>query len=157
MQEPFILFQVAGTTYALPSAQVLQVEMLSEVTRVPNAPPFVDGVVYVRGRVVPVVDLRTRFGFERRPYDIKTRLLVVELGTRWVGLVTDSARDFILLDSDDIQPPPTDALSLQAAYVVGVFVRQENLLLVLDIRRLLDADEQQSLAEVPQAANEAPA
>ncbi len=148
MLEPFILFEVAGTTYAVPSEQVVQIAMLEGVTRVPNAPLFVDGVAYVRGRVVPVVNLRERFGFERRPYDLKSRLLVVELEGRWIGLAADSAHEFIRLESDDIQPPPEGSLSEQARYVTGVFARRENLILVLDIRRLLDEDESQSLAEM---------
>ena len=77
----FILFIVAGTTYALPSHEVAHVEMVEQITRVPNAPAFVDGVVFSRGQVVPAVNLRARFGFERVPADIKTRLLVVQSGS----------------------------------------------------------------------------
>ena len=64
----YILFIVAGTTYALPSHEVAHVEMVEQITRVPNAPAFVDGVVFSRGQVVPAVNLRARFGFERAPY-----------------------------------------------------------------------------------------
>ena len=91
----YILFTVAATTYALPSAEVRHIEMLEEITRVPNAPSFVDGVVFSRGQVVPVVNLRARFGFERVPFDLKTRLVVVQAGTRLIGLVADSARELL--------------------------------------------------------------
>ena len=69
--------------------------MVEHVTPVPNAPPFVDGVVFSRGQVVPAVNLRARFGFERAEYDLRTRLLVVQHGGRSVGLVVDAAREFV--------------------------------------------------------------
>src|SRR6186997_3083577 len=93
----YILFTVAGTAYALPSQQVAHMEMVENVTRVPNAAPFVDGVVFSRGQVVPAVNLRARFGFERVPYDVRTRLVVVSSGGRSVGLVVDEGREFLRL------------------------------------------------------------
>src|SRR4051794_33877187 len=103
--ETFIVFSVAGTTYGLRSHEVQHVEMLEKVTRVPNAASFVDGVVFSRGQVVPAVNLRARFGFERVPYDLHTRLIVVHSGGRSVGLVVDAGREFLRLSSTAIQPP----------------------------------------------------
>src|SRR6186713_3298183 len=95
--DTFILLSVMGTTYALRSREVQHMEMLEQVTRVPNAAPFVDGVVFSRGQVVPAVNLRARFGFERTPYDLRTRLIVVRDDDRSVGLVADEGREFIKL------------------------------------------------------------
>ena len=78
--QTYILFSVAGTTYAVQSYQVRHMEMVEHVTPVPNAPPSVEGVVFSRGQVVPVINLRVRFGFERAQRDLRTRLLVVESG-----------------------------------------------------------------------------
>ena len=93
--DSFILFTVAGTTYALRSAEVQHMEMVEQVTRVPNAAPFVDGVVFSRGQVVPAVNLRARFGFDRVPYDLRTRLIVVQSAGRQVGLIADDGREFL--------------------------------------------------------------
>ena len=71
--------------------------MVEQVTPVPNAPPFVEGVVFSRGQVVPVINLRVRFGFERNGRDLRTRLLVVEAGGRDVGLLADEAREFVTI------------------------------------------------------------
>src|SRR5689334_12080832 len=87
--DTFILFTVAGTTYALRSGEVQHMEMVEQVTRVPNAAPFVDGVVFSRGQVVPAVNLRARFGFDRVPYDLRSRLIVVQSEDRSVGLLAD--------------------------------------------------------------------
>ena len=105
--ETYILFVVAGTTYALRSRDVAHVEMLDQVTAVPNAAAFVDGVVFSRGVVVPALNLRARFGFERAAYDLATRLLVVHHGGRTIGLIVDGAREFMPIDPAAIQPPAT--------------------------------------------------
>ena len=76
--QSYILFGVAGTTYAIRSHQVLHIEMIDHVTPVPNAPVFVEGVVFSRGQVVPVINLRARFGFERAAITLRSRLLVVQ-------------------------------------------------------------------------------
>src|SRR5688500_20329829 len=92
--ESYILFELSGTNYGVKSRDVLHMEMLDQVTPVPNAPPFVDGVVFSRGKVIPAVNLRVRFGFPRQPHTLRTRLLVVQSGDRAVGLIVDSAREF---------------------------------------------------------------
>ena len=92
-KKTYILFGVAGTTYAMRSDQVLHMEMVEHVTPVPNAPAFVEGVVFSRGQVVPVINLRARFGFDRAAIDLRTRLLVVQMQGRRVGLMADEPRD----------------------------------------------------------------
>ena len=134
----YILFSVAGTTYALPSGEVRHMEMVDGgVTRVPNAPAFVDGVVFSRGQVVPVVNLRARFGFERAPYDVKTRLVVVQSASRVIGLVVDSAREFVNIPPDAIQPPHEALTGMSGRYVEGVASIGDRLILVLDLARIL--------------------
>src|SRR6185436_18316295 len=103
--EPFILFEVAGTTYAVRSRHVQKLEMVEHITPVPNAAPFVEGVVFSRGQVVPVVNLRVRFGFERAPRDLRSRLIVVDIAGRTLGLLADDAREFVTIPDDSIRPP----------------------------------------------------
>jgi purine-binding chemotaxis protein CheW len=135
--ETFILFGVAGTTYAVRSRDVAHVEMVEQVTAVPNAMPFVDGVVFSRGAVVPALNLRARFGFEKAPYDLSTRLLVVRAGDRTVGLVVDEAREFVALDPAAIQPPATALTGLSGRYLEGVANVGDRLILVLDLSEVL--------------------
>src|SRR5262245_38220364 len=104
--EAYVLFELAGTAYALPSRDVERMEMVEQITPVPNALPFVEGVVFSRGRVVPALSLRRRFGFERLAFDLRTRLIVVGHGERTVGLIVDSAREFVQIAVEAIQPPP---------------------------------------------------
>ena len=137
MTEPFILFTVAGTTYALRSKDVAHIEMVEQVTAVPNAAHFVDGVVFSRGQVVPALNLRARFGFEKAPYDLSSRLLVVHAAGRSVGLVVDSAREFVSLDPSTIQPPNAALTGLSGRYLEGVANLGDRLILVLDLAEAL--------------------
>ena len=137
MTEPFILFTVAGTTYALRSRDVAHVEMVDQVTAVPNAVHFVDGVVFSRGQVVPALNLRARFGFEKAPVDLSTRLLVVRDGARTVGLVVDSAREFVPIDPAAIQPPSAALTGLSGRYLEGVANLGDRLILVLNLAATL--------------------
>jgi purine-binding chemotaxis protein CheW len=135
--ETFILFAVAGTTYALRSRDVAHVEMVEHVTTVPNAASFVDGVVFSRGEVVPALNLRARFGFERAPYGVVTRLLVVRSGGRTVGLVVDAAREFASIDASAIHPPATALSGLSGRYLEGVANIGDRLILVLNLDAVL--------------------
>ena len=141
MKDNYIIFQVARTSYALPSHQVGHVEMVEDVTRVPNAPPFVDGVVFSRGAVVPAINMRARFGFERTHYDTRTRLLVVRAGDRVVGLVVDAAREFLTIPDAAIKPP-NDALSgLSGRYLRGIAAIGDRMIIVLDLEAVLAASD----------------
>jgi purine-binding chemotaxis protein CheW len=141
MSETFILFTVAGTTYALRSRDVAHIEMVEQVTAVPNAASFVDGVVFSRGQVVPALNLRARFGFARTPVDLSTRLLVVRAGERSVGLVADAAREFVSIDPASIQPPNAALTGLSGRYLEGVANIGDRLILVLNLAEVLTFDD----------------
>lgn len=135
----YVLFNVAGTTYGLPSGQVRHMEMVEQVTPVPNAPPFVEGVVFSRGQVVPVVNLRVRFGFERAARDLRSRLLVVESSGRTIGLLADDAREFVAIPDGSIQPPSDAIGGLSGNYVEGIATLGDRIVLMLKLTHVIDA------------------
>ena len=137
-RQTYILFTVAGTSYAVPSRHVLHIEMVEHVTPVPNAPRFVEGVVFSRGQVVPVVNLRTRFGFDRAELDLRTRLLIVDNGGRRVGLMADNAREFITLSDASIHPPNEAIGGLSGNYLEGIATINERIVLILDINEVVE-------------------
>jgi purine-binding chemotaxis protein CheW len=136
--EPYILFELAGTPYAVLSSVVQRMEMIEQVTPVPNAPAFVDGVVFSRGRVVPAVNLRRRFGFDRVPYDLKTRLIVVTHADRAVGLIVDSAREFVTIPAEAIQPPPDGLAGTSGNYLSGIATVADRVILILNVSEVLN-------------------
>ena len=138
--EPFILFELAGTTYGVRSQYVQQIEMIDDVAPVPNAHPAVEGVVLVRGQVIPALNLRTRFGFERIERELRSRLVVINTGTRVVGLVVDTAREFLKIPTESIEPPPEALTGLRGHYLEGVATIGERMILILDLDAVLDLD-----------------
>ncbi|MBY0521938.1 MAG: chemotaxis protein CheW [Gemmataceae bacterium] len=136
--ETFILFELAGTSYGLRSAVVRQMEMVEQITPVPNAPPAVEGVVFSRGEVVPAVNLRRRFGFPVVPHDLRTRLVVVGHAGRTVGLLVDAAREFVSIPADAIQPPPEGMAGMNGKYLHSIAKIGERLVLILDVDELLN-------------------
>jgi purine-binding chemotaxis protein CheW len=136
--ESYILFELGGTTYGVRTRDVLHVEMLEQITPVPNAPPFVEGLVFSRGRVIPAVNLRVRFGFPREHSTLRTRLLVVQAGERAVGLIVDSAREFRTIASQVIQPPDSAISGLSGKFLSGIATLDERLVLLLDLAAIVD-------------------
>jgi purine-binding chemotaxis protein CheW len=134
----YILFSVANTTYALRSEDVRHMEMIEQITPVPNASDYLEGVVFSRGQIVPVLNLRARFGFEKAPHDRRTRLVIVQSTDRLVGLVVDSAREFVRIPETAIQPPSRAMTSLSTNYVEGVASLGERLVLVLNVANVID-------------------
>lgn len=137
----YILFTVAGTTYALHSHVVAHVEMVEHVTRVPNAAAFVDGVVFSRGQVVPAINVRARFGFDRVDRDLRSRLLVVQNGARAVGLLVDGCREFLTIPADAIKPVGDAVAGVGARFIAGIATLNDRLVVVLDLETLLDSAE----------------
>jgi purine-binding chemotaxis protein CheW len=138
MSDHYILFSLAGTTYALRTRDVTHVEMIDQITSVPNAAHFVDGVVFSRGQVVPALNLRARFGFDRAPCDVRTRLLVVQNDGRSVGLVVDSAREFLSIPSSAVQPPNQALAGITGQYIEGIANLNDRLVLILDLAEVLN-------------------
>lgn len=139
--DTFILFTLVGTTYAVRTRDVLHMEMIEEITPVPNATASVEGVVFSRGQVVPVVNLRARFGFERIPPDLRSRLLVVQSNGRTVGLMVDSAREFARIAPETIRPPQDALTRLSGRYLEGIAIAQDRIILILDLSAVIEIAE----------------
>lgn len=138
--EPFILFELAGTMYGVRSNSVQQIEMIQDIASVPNAHPAVDGVVLIRGQVLPALNLRKRFGFEGVERDLRSRLVVINTGTRVVGLIVDTAREFIKIPADSIGPPPAALTGLSGHYLEGIATIGDRMILILNLDAVLDLE-----------------
>ena len=136
--EAYILFELAGTTYGIRAQLVQQMEMIDRITSVPNTPSFVEGIVYSRGQVIPAINLRVRFGYEKIGYDLRTRLIVVNIANRIIGLIADSAREFVSIPNDVIQPPPEAISGLSGKYLSGIAMLEKRVILILNPEEVLN-------------------
>ena len=139
--ETYILFEIAGTTFGVSSRSVQQMEMIEHITPLPNAPPFVEGVVFTRGQVIPALNLRLRFGFDKIPHTTRTRLIVTNNNGRTIGLLVDSAREFMSLSNDAVQPPPDSMAGLSGKYLKGIVTIGDRVILIIDLDELVKVDQ----------------
>ena len=136
--DSYILFELAGTTYGVPSRDVQHMEMIEHITPVPNASPHVDGVVFSRGEVVPAVNLRLRFGFPKAESTLSSRLIIVKIGPRKVGLIVDAAREFRRIAADTIQPPHESITGLSGSYLAGIAKLGDRVVLLLNMSEVIN-------------------
>ena len=138
MAETYVLFELAGTTYGLPTGDVQHMEMLDRITPVPNTSPAVEGVVFSRGQVIPALNLRTRFGLPREPHTMRSRLIVIQLQQRLVGLIVDAAREFIAIPDEAIRPIQEAITGMEGNYLKGIATLGDRLVLLLDLEAVLN-------------------
>lgn len=132
-----VLFKVADGAYVLPARDVLYMESFTGATKVPGTLPFVAGVVQIRSRVVPVVDLRARFCLPEAAATLDSRVLVVQHGDRAVGLLVDSAREVVRIESDLFAPPPEIVSEQAAGFVSAVAQAGARLVMLLDFGKVI--------------------
>jgi purine-binding chemotaxis protein CheW len=133
----YLTFALCGEDYGIEILQVQEIKCLSRITPIPNTPPHVRGVLNLRGTVVPVVDLRAKFGLGEIEYNRFTVIIVVNVGRRVMGLVVDAVSDVLNLGKDDVQPPPELGGVLDFSFVTGMARAGDRLITLLDIERLL--------------------
>jgi len=132
-----VTFRVGKADYVLPAAQVLHLESYESATHVPGAPSYVAGIVQIRGRIVPVVDMRSRFGLGPIEHSIDRRVIVVQTHTRVAGLLVDSARDVLQIDAAVFEKPPEMIEQQSAGFVKAVATIAKRLFLLVDVSRVI--------------------
>jgi purine-binding chemotaxis protein CheW len=132
-----VLFKVAGSEYALPYSDVLHMESFASATKVPGAPPYVAGLMQVRGRVLPVIDLRVRFGLEPQAATLDSRVVVVSSGKRALALLADSAREVVKIDPDQYRAAPEMVADTGQGFVKSVAHAGNRLVMLIDLQKVI--------------------
>jgi len=130
-------FRIGNETYGVRIGSVREIVRVPEITSVPNAPDAIEGVINLRGKIIPVMDLRKRFGIEAVQPDKKNRILVVELENKLLGLIVSSASEVLKIPPSEIAAPGTVFAEGESSYVTGVGKLKGRLIILLDIARLL--------------------
>ncbi|MGI9104196.1 MAG: chemotaxis protein CheW [Terriglobales bacterium] len=134
-------FRIGRETFGLPIAAVQEIVRPPEITAVPHAAECVEGVINLRGRIVPVIDLRRRFGETRIANSKKNRILLVQVESRAVGLMVDSASEVLKLNEAQIEPPPQVFDDAGGNYVTGVAKHKDRLIILVDLAKILQPGE----------------
>ena len=137
MGEKYVVFQVGEGNYSIPLEEVSQIIRYENVTDVPTAPTFVDGVINVGGDVIPVVNLRTRFALERGEISRRNRVIIVQKQDVRYGVLVDSVREILDLDQDSVASEAASVFGMKSEFVRGIVKIRDYLLVLLDIFKVL--------------------
>ncbi len=147
-----VSFLIEKEEFGVDILRVQEIIRPMDITRVPNTPSFIEGVINLRGRIVPVVDLRSRFGMAKRERSGTTRIIVVELAEKVVGFMVDAVKEVIRVDGNTIEPPPELAVGIDTPYIKGVVKLDDRLLILLDLEEVLSEKERGELVPAALAA-----
>lgn len=147
-ERQLVVFNLGQEEYGVDILQVQEIKLLSEITRVPNAPDFVEGVVNLRGDVVPVIDLYKRFNLETAETTDESRIVIVNVKDITVGITVDAVSEVITLDESAFAPPPALVSGIEASFVEAIGRLGERLLILLNMDRILGLDEIAATKEV---------
>jgi len=145
-----VSFELGGEEYGVDVLAVREIIRMPAITKMPNIPDYVDGIINLRGTVVPIISLRKRFGLCKSELDHNSRILVMEVGEGMTGFVVDSVSEVIRIQSSEIQPPPSLVLSggISQEFITGVFNHADRLLIIMDVDRMFSENEQDFLGGV---------
>jgi len=146
-EEQLVVFELAGETYGVEIATVHEIIRMQDITDIPRTPEFVEGVINLRGRIIPVIDLRKRFGLGVAEQTQSSRIIVVEVGGVTVGMIVDSVSEVLRLATNNIEPPPAVISGVDAAYLRGVGKLDEQLIILLDLKKVLEKEERKQLQQ----------
>jgi len=136
-ERQLVVFTLASEAYGVDISAVREIIQMQNITKVPRTPDFVEGVINLRGRVIPVVDLRKRFSFPSVERNKNTRIVVVDIGGQDIGVVVDAVTEVLRVAADSIAPPSSIITTAESDYLLGVAKLAERLIILLDLLRVL--------------------
>jgi purine-binding chemotaxis protein CheW len=139
-----VSFMLADEEYGVEVLKVREIIRMPTITKMPNVPHHVEGIINLRGKVIPIISMRRRFGLMENGNNIQTRIIIMDVSGRLTGFIVDSVSEVIRIHSSEIQPPPTMVSSggIGQEFITGVFNHAERLLIIMDIDRMFSDDEQ---------------
>jgi purine-binding chemotaxis protein CheW len=132
-----VTFTLEKEEYAVDILSVQEINRITEITRVPNAPDYVEGVINLRGKVIPVVNLRKKFGLDTKETDESSRVIIMDIQGVTYGLVVDSVSEVLRIPSNIVEPPPPMASSMSSMFIKGIAKLENRLIILIDIDKFL--------------------
>jgi purine-binding chemotaxis protein CheW len=147
MEHQLVVFELADEFYGINIAVVESIIKMQEITQLPQTPAYIKGVTNLRGTVLPVIDLRIRFGLETQKDTKQTRVIIVTMGAVKVGLMVDGVSEVLRISDESIEPLPPMVNSVNSDFLKGIVRLEDRLIILLEVEKVLDLEEQQALAE----------
>lgn len=143
-----VVFRLGNEEYGVEITQVREIIKMKEITRIPNAPEFIEGVINLRGQITTVTDLRKRLGTDGSTTNDQTRIIIVELDNSTIGMIVDSVSEVLRLSKKDIDSTPEIVSNLETKYIRGVGKLKDRLLILLDLNKILKPSEVEELKKM---------
>jgi purine-binding chemotaxis protein CheW len=143
-----VTFRLDNEEFGVDILKVQEINKMVDITRIPNAPPFVEGVINLRGKIIPIVDLRKRLGFDGRSFDKSTRIIVVELDGTVLGFIVDSVSEVLRISAGIVEPPPPLVSGIESEYIEGVGKLDNRLLILLELKKVFTLTDKRELEMV---------
>ncbi len=143
-----VSFKIANEEFGVDIMNVQEINKMSQITKVPNSPEFVEGVINLRGKVIPVVNLRIKMGMLKKETDKDTRIIVVDLSGKTVGFLVDLVSEVLRIPQSIIEPPPSMVAGINSGFITAVAKLEERLLILLDLNKILHQEEKLILESV---------
>lgn len=143
-----VSFMIGNEEFGISILYVQEINRMLQITKVPNAPNFVDGVVNLRGRVIPVIDLRTKLGIVRKEHDKNTRIVVVEIGNKNAGFIVDAVKEVLRIPDSITEAPPEIVTGTNSEFITAVAKLEDRLITIIDLEKILTGNEKQELGEL---------
>jgi purine-binding chemotaxis protein CheW len=140
-----VSFKIGEEEFGIDILKVQEINRMMQITKVPNSPDFIDGVVNLRGRIIPVIDLRTRLNMPRIEHDNRTRIIVVDLSGVTVGFIVDEVSEVLRIPKSITEPPPAMVAGIDSDYITAVGKLEDRLLILLDLEKIFSLDESNKL------------
>ena len=151
-EQQLVVFDLASEGYGVDIGVVREIIRLQDITKVPRTPDFVEGVINLRGKVIPVVDLRKRFALPIAADSKDNRIVVVDIGTQDIGVVVDAVTEVLRIGTDLVEPPSSVITDTDSEYLLGIAKLADRMIILLDLQKVLSDTEQGALTELPMAA-----
>ena len=135
-----VSFKIGAEEFGVDILKVQEINKMTSITKVPNAPDFVEGVINLRGRVIPIIDLRTRLGLEKIEHTKDTRIIVVELDGKTVGFIVDAVNEVLRIPAGITEKPPELVAGIESDYITAVGKLEDRLLILLDLDKVLKGE-----------------
>jgi len=140
LEKELVLFELGKEIYGVDISVVYEIIRMQPITKVPKAPFFVEGVINLRGKVIPIVDMRKRFGLPKVEQNKDNRIMVLESAGQNIGIIIDAVTEVLRIPSDSIEPPSNIIVSAASDYLLGIAKYNKNMIILLDMERVLQKD-----------------
>lgn len=140
-----VSFKVGEAEFGVDILRVQEINKMMELTTVPNTPSFVEGVVNLRGRIIPVINLRSRLGLDVMEYDSETRIIVVDLYDKTIGFIVDEVKEVLRIPKSITEQPPDIVSGVNSEYITAIGKLEDRLLILLDLSKILSNSEHEQI------------